>query len=72
VRRAIGSGLELLIPGIRFEGSATHDQARVVTPAAAVRSGATYLVLGRMVTAAPDPREAMAAARAEIASASAA
>ena len=70
VRRDLGSGLELLIPGIRFAESATHDQTRVVTPAAAVRAGATYLVLGRVVTAAPDPSEAMADARAEIASAS--
>jgi orotidine-5'-phosphate decarboxylase len=49
-----GSALELLIPGIRLAGGATHDQKRVVTPTQALAAGATYLVLGRAVTGAKD------------------
>jgi orotidine-5'-phosphate decarboxylase len=49
-----GSALELLIPGIRLAGGATHDQKRVVTPSQALAAGATYLVLGRAVTGAGD------------------
>jgi orotidine-5'-phosphate decarboxylase len=59
VRAAHGDRLALLVPGIRLAGGATQDQARVVTPRAAVESGARYLVLGRAVTAADDPRAAM-------------
>jgi orotidine-5'-phosphate decarboxylase len=56
-----GSALKLLVPGIRLPGDPADDQARIVTPAEAVKSGASYLVLGRAVTAAKDPRAAMAA-----------
>jgi orotidine-5'-phosphate decarboxylase len=52
-------------PGIRPKGGASHDQARVATITDAVRGGAGMIVLGRAVTAAPDPRAALAAARAE-------
>ncbi len=52
-------------PGIRPAGGATQDQARVATITEAVRLGAGLLVLGRAVTAAADPRAALAAARAE-------
>ncbi|TMQ72521.1 MAG: orotidine-5'-phosphate decarboxylase [Candidatus Eisenbacteria bacterium] len=52
-------------PGIRPAGSATHDQARVTTVDEAVAMGSSLLVLGRAVTAASDPRAALAAARAE-------
>lgn len=48
-----------LVPGIRFADGAEHDQARVMTPGSAVRSGARYLVLGRAVTGAADPAGAM-------------
>jgi orotidine-5'-phosphate decarboxylase len=54
-----GDALKLLVPGIRLPGDATGDQARVITPEAAVAAGATYLVLGRSVTTAKDPRDAM-------------
>jgi len=60
VRERHGDALRVLVPGIRLAGSATHDQARVATPLAAAAAGASYLVLGRAVTAAADPREAMA------------
>ncbi|MFL5576483.1 MAG: orotidine-5'-phosphate decarboxylase [Gemmatimonadaceae bacterium] len=61
-----GPALRLLVPGIRLAGGETHDQARVVTPAAAAEAGASYVVLGRAVTGAPDPRGAMAAALREL------
>jgi orotidine-5'-phosphate decarboxylase len=61
VRAKYGNTLRLLIPGIRLAGGDAHDQARVVTPEAALAAGATYLVLGRAVTAAADPREALTA-----------
>jgi orotidine-5'-phosphate decarboxylase len=54
-----GPGLKILVPGIRLPGDPSSDQARIVTPGEAVAAGATYLVLGRAVTAAPDPRIAM-------------
>ena len=63
VREVYGNTLRLLIPGVRLVGGDAHDQARVVTPEAAVAAGASYLVLGRAVTAAPEPREALAAVR---------
>jgi len=56
-----GDALKLLVPGIRLPGDSPGDQARVVTPQEAVMAGATYLVLGRAVTAAKDPRAAMEA-----------
>jgi len=56
-----GSALKLLVPGIRLPGEDPGDQSRVVTPAVAVSAGASYLVLGRAVTGARDPRAAMAA-----------
>ena len=59
VRAKYGNTLRLLIPGIRLTGGDAHDQARVVTPEAALNAGASYLVLGRAVTAATDPREAL-------------
>ena len=61
-----GERLALLVPGIRLEGDAAHDQRRVVSPAAAVAAGARYLILGRTVTGASDPRSAMDRVRAEL------
>jgi orotidine-5'-phosphate decarboxylase len=52
-------------PGIRPAGGEAHDQSRVATITDAVRLGSRLLVLGRAVTAAADPRAALAAARAE-------
>ena len=59
VRARYGDRLAALVPGIRLPGGAAHDQARVMTPAAAQQAGARYLILGRAVTSAPDPRAAM-------------
>jgi orotidine-5'-phosphate decarboxylase len=69
VRSAHGSALAVLIPGVRPAGEGSQDQARVVTPAEAVRAGARYIVVGRPVTAAKDPTLAMEWICAEIESA---
>jgi len=58
VRDACGEAFHRLTPGIRPGGVATQDQARVVSPAQALREGATWLVVGRPITQAPDPRAA--------------
>ncbi len=53
--RSTFPALSPLVPGLRLEGGASHDQSRVVTPERAAADGAAYLVLGRAVTAAADP-----------------
>jgi orotidine-5'-phosphate decarboxylase len=60
VRARYGDRLALVVPGVRLAEGRTHDQARVVTPGGARAAGARYAVVGRAVTAAPDPRAAMA------------
>lgn len=60
VRTAVGSALDLVVPGIRPAGAATGDQKRVMTPKAALEAGATYLVIGRPLTVAADPGAAAA------------
>ena len=67
VRQRFGDRLAVLVPGVRAAGGAVQDQARVVTPREAAAAGATYVVVGRMVTAASDRAAAMAAVRAELA-----
>ena len=59
IKEAVGSALVVVTPGIRLAGDDAHDQARVSTPAEAVASGADYLVVGRSVTQALDPVEAL-------------
>ena len=66
VRAEVGPGVLLVTPGIRPAGGALGDQSRVATPAAAVAAGADYLVVGRPITAARDPRAAAEAIRAEM------
>jgi orotidine-5'-phosphate decarboxylase len=66
VRRRFGGDLAVLVPGVRPAGVPSHDQARVVTPREAVEAGASYLVLGRAVTEAADPAEALRAVRASL------
>jgi orotidine-5'-phosphate decarboxylase len=58
VRTRCGSAIRMLVPAIRAPGAPPDDQARVVTAAAAARAGAAYVVVGRAVTAAPDPAAA--------------
>lgn len=69
VRDACGEDFHRLTPGIRPGGEATQDQARVVTPAQALREGATWLVVGRPITQAPDPAAAAEAILRDMASA---
>ncbi len=69
VRARYGDALKVLVPGIRLAGSPAADQARVVRPSEAVNAGATYVVLGRTVTGAPDMRDAMRRAISELATA---
>lgn len=64
VRRACGPRFLIVTPGVRPAGAAAADQSRIATPSQALRAGADYLVVGRPVTAAPDP---VAAARAILA-----
>ena len=59
VRAAHGDRLRTLVPGIRLGGTPSHDQARVMTPREAATVGASYVVIGRTVTAADDPPGAM-------------
>ena len=59
VRGACGAGFVTVVPGIRPAGSAASDQKRVATPAEALSAGADLLVVGRPVTAAPDPDRAL-------------
>ena len=67
LRRIVGDQLTLVTPGIRPAGAEVGDQKRVATPAAAIAAGADYLVVGRPIVAAPDPKAAAAAITAEIA-----
>ena len=54
-----GDALKLLVPGIRLPGDSPGDQSRIVTPDMAQSAGANYIVVGRSVTGAKDPRAAM-------------
>ncbi len=78
IRRACGKGFLIVVPGVRpvVGGTSrragkrkTDDQARVATPAEAIRAGADYLVVGRPITGAPDPESAARAILDEISSA---
>ena len=58
IRAAVGQSLLLATPGVRPAGAAAGDQKRVATPAQAIRDGADYLVVGRPIARAADPRAA--------------
>jgi len=59
IRAACGADFQIVTPGIRpAEQQGKDDQARTLTPAEAVAAGSTYLVIGRPITGAPNPREA--------------
>lgn len=58
--------LQLVTPGIRPAGSATDDQKRILTPQQAMRAGSDYLVIGRPISQAADPQQALAAVLAEL------
>ena len=61
MRAAFGPDFALVTPGIRPAGTTRDDQARIITPEAAVANGADYLVVGRPITQASDPVAALAA-----------
>jgi orotidine-5'-phosphate decarboxylase len=69
-RAKFGRELIFVTPGIRPAGTEVADQKRVMTPAAAIAAGADYLVIGRPITQAKDPRAVAEAVVAEIAAAS--
>lgn len=58
LRRELGGGFAIVTPGIRPAGTASGDQARVLTPRQAIAAGATYLVVGRPLLEAADPAKA--------------
>jgi orotidine-5'-phosphate decarboxylase len=67
LRRIVGGGMSLVTPGIRPAGKTAGDQKRIMTPARAISAGADYLVVGRPVIEAADPKAAAEAIQAEIA-----
>src|SRR6266702_955511 len=69
VRKIVGHQMNLVTPGIRPAGADVGDQKRIMTPARAISAGADYLVVGRPITAAADPKAAADAIQAEIAQA---
>jgi orotidine-5'-phosphate decarboxylase len=70
VRNIVGDKLRLVVPGIRPAGAEAGGQKRIMTPSSAIAAGADYLVVGRPVIAAADPKAAAAAIIEEISRAS--
>src|SRR3954471_12014999 len=66
LRKIVGHQMNLVTPGIRPAGAATGDQKRIMTPARAIAAGADYLVVGRPVLEASDPKAAAEAIMTEI------
>jgi orotidine-5'-phosphate decarboxylase len=58
IRRECGRNFLLVVPGVRSQGESWDDQKRVLTPAEAMRAGADYVVVGKPIRDAKDPREA--------------
>ncbi len=67
LRREIGPEFLLVTPGVRPKASTQDDQRRVMTPGEAIKSGSSYLVVGRPITASDDPIDALKMINAEIA-----
>ncbi len=59
LRRQFGKDFCLVTPGIRPANTAADDQSRIMTPRAALENGSDYLVIGRPITQAPDPFQAL-------------
>jgi orotidine-5'-phosphate decarboxylase len=60
IKKNLGDDLVVVTPGIRLPDALEDDQTRVVTPEAAIRDGADFIVVGRPIIAAPDPTSAAA------------
>jgi orotidine-5'-phosphate decarboxylase len=58
VKAACGPEFLVVTPGVRPSWASANDQKRIMTPSEAVKHGADYLVVGRAITSADDPREA--------------
>ncbi|MDA9525798.1 orotidine 5'-phosphate decarboxylase [Bradyrhizobium sp. CCBAU 11434] len=69
LRKIVGQQMNLVTPGIRPAGAASGDQKRIMTPGRAIAAGADYLVVGRPVVEASDPKAIAEAIQAEIAQA---
>jgi orotidine-5'-phosphate decarboxylase len=69
LRKVVGHQMNLVTPGIRPAGSASGDQKRIMTPGRAIAAGADYLVVGRPVVEATDPKATAEAIQVEIAQA---
>ena len=69
IRRACGPDFRIVVPGVRPPGASLNDQSRVATPTEAIEAGANYLVVGRPITQAANPRKAALAIAQEIATA---
>ncbi|MDQ6706248.1 MAG: orotidine 5'-phosphate decarboxylase, partial [Acidobacteriota bacterium] len=69
IRSITGPAALIVTPGVRSPGAGVGDQKRIATPAQALQNGANYLVIGRQVTRAADPVQAVRAIREEIAAA---
>lgn len=67
LRAHFSAPFRIITPGIRMAGDAADDQRRFLTPAAAIKAGADYLVVGRPITRAPDPLAALAAIERDLA-----
>lgn len=59
IRNAVGRGFKIVTPGIRMPGQSTDDQQRTASPREAISAGADYIVVGRAVTNAAEPRVAL-------------
>jgi orotidine-5'-phosphate decarboxylase len=69
LRKFLGEGFGIVVPGVRPEGSERNDQERVSTPAQAIAAGASHLVVGRPITGSADPAKAANAILDEMAAA---
>ncbi|MET0088841.1 MAG: orotidine-5'-phosphate decarboxylase [Candidatus Thiodiazotropha sp.] len=69
LRQSLGESFLLVTPGVRPKSVATHDQQRVMTPGDAIIAGSSYLVVGRPITGADDPIQALQQINAEVSAA---
>ena len=66
LREAVGSNMDLVVPGVRPAWASADDQKRIMTPSDAVSAGADFLVIGRPITQSADPADAAQRIAAEI------